>query len=249
MSLAALQRDFRRWLMEESSEAALNLGGEAVAAGLAVYLNNYRSALLACLAESFTATRAYLGETAFNGAAATHIDRVPPGSWTLDAYAHGFARTLTQSYPEDPEVGELATLESGLAECFVGPDSPQVTAEALGEVDWDRAVLTLVPTFRVLPARTNAAALWSAINAGDPPPPAALLPQGGSLALWRQGFTPTFRTLEAGEAEALALIARGASFGELCASLVADHGESSGAAMAGAWLGQWLSSGLIAAIR
>src|SRR5262249_32926637 len=148
---------------------------ESAAAGLSVYLNNYRRALLACLAETFAATHAWLGDTAFEGAAATHIDRVPPSSWTLDAYAQGFPATLTELYAQDPEVAELAVLERELAECFVGPDSPSVAADALGGIDWDQAMLTLVPTFRLIPARTNATALWSAINAGQQPPAAVLL--------------------------------------------------------------------------
>lgn len=248
MSLLALQRDFRRWLTEESSAAALELGGEPAAAGLAVYLNNYRSQLMSSLAETFERTRAWMGETAFDGAAATHIDRRPPSSWTLDAYGAGFLDTLASLYPDKPEVGELAALEHGLAQCYAGPDCPPLAASALGEIDWDRAVLTVVPTLRLLPERTNAAVLWRALNAGTAPPAAALLDPPGRLTLWRQDFTPSFRSLEGAEGEALERIASGLSFGELCAWVIERHGEADGTAMAGAWLGQWLRDGLIAAI-
>lgn len=249
MSLLALQRNFRRWLTEESQPAAQQLGGERVAAGLSVYLNNYRSQLMSSLAEAFELTHAWMGDTAFDAAAATHIDRMPPAGWTLDDYGQGFPDTLAALYPDDPEIAELAGLERGLAERFVGPDCPPLAGESLAEVDWDQAVLHLVPTFRLLPARTNAAALWSALNAGTTPPAGAMLDPPGSLALWRQEFSPCFRTLDAGEAEALERIAAGQSFGELCARLVQRHGEAEGTAMAGAWLGQWLRDGLIAAIR
>jgi hypothetical protein len=248
MSLLALQRDFRSWLTQESGPAAARLGGERAAAGLSVYINNYRSQLMACLAETYDTVHAWLGDAAFNAAAATHIDRVPPGSWTLDAYAQGFPATLAELHPEDPEVGELALLERALAAAFVGPDSASVAVLELEDIDWDHAVLSLVPTFALLPARTNAAGLRAAIVDGAPPPPAALLAEPGAVAVWRREFTPMFRTLEKDEAGALAQIAAGTSFGALCAQTVERHGEAAGTAAAGAWLGQWLQDGMIAAI-
>jgi hypothetical protein len=248
MSLRALQRDLRAWLTEESAEAAARLGTGA-AAGLSVYLNNFRSQLMACLAETFETVHTWMGDAAFEAAAATHIDRVQPCSWTLDAYAQRFPATLEALYPDDLEIGELAHLERALAEIFVGPDSLSIAAAGIGEVDWDRAVLSLVPTFALLPARTNAAAIWSAVSEGTPPPQAMLLPEPASIALWRRGFTPAFRTVDQGEAEALRKVAAGESFGALCTMLVARHGEAAAPAMAGAWLGQWLREGLIAAIR
>jgi hypothetical protein len=55
-----------------------------------VHQNNYRLQLIACLTESFTYTRGWIGGEAFEAAAAAHIDRVPPSSWTLDAYPRDF---------------------------------------------------------------------------------------------------------------------------------------------------------------
>ena len=63
MNLLNLQRDFQSWLRTESAEAAERFGAPA-RAGLAVYLNNYRSQLLACLTESFPAVRAWVGAAA-----------------------------------------------------------------------------------------------------------------------------------------------------------------------------------------
>ncbi len=93
MSLLALQRDFRDWLTAESAEAAARLEGPG-GRGLPVYLNTYRSQLLACLGETFAMARAWIGDAVFEAAAATHVDRVPPSSWTLDAYARDFPETL-----------------------------------------------------------------------------------------------------------------------------------------------------------
>ena len=96
MTLLDVQRSFRHWLTVESDEAATRLG-VAAAPGLAVHLNTYRSQLLSCLGETFGAVRAWLGDTAFEAAAAIHVDRVPPSSWTLDAYARDFPETDRKS--------------------------------------------------------------------------------------------------------------------------------------------------------
>jgi hypothetical protein len=252
MTLLDVQRSFRDWLTRESEEAAGRFG-TAAAPGLAVHLNTYRSQLLVCLGETYGAVRAWLGDAAFEAAAAIHIERVPPGSWTLDAYPRDFPRTLSGLYPADPEVGDLARLEWALAELFTAADCDPLAPDTLDQaawarIDWERAVLQLVPTFTRLPVSTNAAAIWSALSAGETPPPAAALAAPAQLALWRNGFTPHFRTLDPAEAAALDQVAQGRSFGALCASLVERCGAADGPRLAGAWLGQWLRDGLIAAV-
>ena len=248
MTLRAIQHDFRLWLTQESAAAATRLGGVKAEPGLAVYLNTYRGQLMTALAETFPMVRAWLGAAAFDAAAARHIERVPPDSWTLDAYGRDFPDTLRLLYPQDPEVVELACLERALSAAFIGPDCAPMALEALGGTDWEQAVLRLMPSFTLLPAATNAAAIWSALTEGSPPPEAALLETPTQLAVWRVGFTPRFRSLEPAEAHALAGIAGGRSFGELCALLVEQHGAADGPAVAGAWLGQWLREGLVSAV-
>ncbi|MDY7525197.1 DNA-binding domain-containing protein [Sphingomonas sp. 10B4] len=120
--MLTLQRDMRAWLVAADADAA-NRYGSAAAAGLLVYQNTYRAQLVACLEESFVQTRAWVGGEAFHHAIVAHIERVPPTSWTLDAYPRDFPATLALLYPDDPEVAELAWIEYALGEAFVGPDS------------------------------------------------------------------------------------------------------------------------------
>lgn len=247
MSLLALQRDFRGWLTTEDAGTAARFGAPAEA-GLAVYLNNYRGQLMACLSESFEVVRAWIGDAAFEAAAAQHIDRLPPHSWTLDAYALDFPETLDRLYPEDPEIGELGRLERALGLAFIGPDAAPFDPASLDGIDWDEAVLHLVPTLTSFPVTTNAGAIWSAISGGNQPPAASFPSEPASIIVWRSGFAPSFRTLEAAEAEALALMLEGRNFGALCVDLVARFGEERGPALAGAFLGQWLADGLIASV-
>ena len=72
MNLAVLQRQFREWLTGEDAEAAACFG-DAAAPGLSVYLSNYRSQLMATLADSYPVVRAWLGDSAFLGAAAPEV--------------------------------------------------------------------------------------------------------------------------------------------------------------------------------
>ncbi|WP_068080797.1 HvfC/BufC family peptide modification chaperone [Novosphingobium rosa] len=245
MSLIALQTGLRDWLTAEQTPA---LQAPRAKAGLSVYLNTYRAQLMACLSESYPTLHAWLGDDAFAAAAATHIDASPPSSWTLDAYGLGFPATLRDLYPHDPEVGDLAALECALAQAFIAPDSPPLDPASLADIDWDRARLRLIPALTLLPASSNAGAIWSAIAQGETPPPAQLLPQPGAILIWRDGFTPAFRTLETAEARALEALREGCDFGALCAMLVAREGETAGPRIAGSYLAQWLRDGLIAQI-
>jgi hypothetical protein len=245
--LAALQRDFRSWLTVEAADAAARFG-ESAQSGLAVYLNNYRGQLMACLTEGFPAVRAWLGDAAFDAAAAAHIDRRPPHSWTLDAYAIEFPDTLDALYPEDPEVAEIARLERDLSLACVGRDGGVLSLAAMANIDWDGAILAAVATFSLLSVTTNAAAIWSAINSEQPPPAAVILDEPAVIAIWRKQYSPTFRTLDSVEARAILMVADGRTFGEICAAVVHEVGEVDGPRAAGKLMGRWIAEGMIGSI-
>jgi hypothetical protein len=246
MSLLAMQAGFQRWLTREEQGDTARFGPRA-RAGLAVYLNNYRSQLMSCLAGSFPVTRAYLGEGAFDSAAATHIEDMPPHAWTLDDYAKEFPATLERLHAAP--LGELARLELGLAIAFVGPDAARLDASGLSEVEWDLAVLRLAPTFTLLTVWHDVGAVWSAIRAGLAPPPEPRLAEPARIVIWRSGFESAFRTVAPAEADALSRIRMRQSYGDVCRGVVERMGEERGIATAGAWLAQWLSDGLIVAIE
>lgn len=238
MSLAALQSDMRAWLAQ-ADEAAADRIAPGGAAGLAVYQNNYRAQLMDCLEEAFPHTLAWLGDTTFRTAAIAQIDAQPPASWSLDHYPSGFPVTLAALYPDDPDVAELAALEQALTDAFIGGDAPPLTLAMLAEIDWDRATLRLVPSAALLGVTSNAAALWTALDAGETPPPAQRLDEPAKLLVWRQGFVSCFRALEPDEADLLAMLGEGRAFADLCATLVEARGEEAGLARAGALLARW----------
>jgi hypothetical protein len=247
MTLIELQRDMRVWLTREDAGVAHRFGPDA-APGLSVYLNTYRAQLIACLEDSFEQTRAWIGDEEFGRAATIHIDRVPPSSWTLDAYGRDFAATLGTLFPDDPEVAELAWIDFALGEAFVGLDVPALTASDVAGVDWDRAALHVTPTLDLGDLTTNAAAIWSALMAQEVPPAATPLPERGAVLVWRQGQVSHFRAIDQHEQQALLSIRAGMSFPQLCGAMVDAFGEEEGIARAGAMLGQWLADGLIVGV-
>lgn len=246
MTLLAMQRDLRNWLDRGDTQTAARFGATA-APGLRVYQNNYRAQLIACLDDSFPHTRAWIGARPFRDAAVAHIARVPPSSWTLDAYPRDFPATLRTLYPDDPEIAELAWLEGALAEAFVGPDAPAITPEQIAATDWDSAVLRFAPTLDQANLTTNATLLWAAMDAGETPPDVALLPETGAMLVWRHEDISRFRAIDREEREALLSARAGISFADMCEELVRRHGDEAGIARAGTMLGHWLSEGLISA--
>ncbi|EGD58052.1 hypothetical protein Y88_0104 [Novosphingobium nitrogenifigens DSM 19370] len=254
LPLAELQRRFCAWLREpdedRASEQAAVLG---VGPGLSVYQNNYRVTLVEALRETHGRAALYLGESDFDAAAAHHVDARPPSSWTLDAYGDGFPDTLTALWPDRPEAGELAMIDRAVGDTFVAPDAEPIAPAALGEVDWDTARITLVPSLLLLEIATNADELWLALThdegAHDEGSPASqILPQPQTLVIWRQGFEPVLRRADAMETRVMRQCAQGLTFAEICADLAGDHDEDVAVNMAGTLLGQWLGEGLVAAI-
>lgn len=144
MSLAALQRDFRDWLTDVPVRMDYWVDDHA-RAGLDIYHNAYRVQLVECLKDTFEKTFLWIGEDAFIDAARVHIERTPPSGWTLGAYGVGFDETLADLYPDDAEIAELAWLDWALSRAFEGADAAAIAADTLGEIDWDRAILHLIP--------------------------------------------------------------------------------------------------------
>lgn len=247
MTLAMLQRDFRHWLTDGTAAASARFDARAQP-GLLIYQNNYRAALVECLTERFERVHLWLGDAAFLAAAIAHIDATPPSAWTLDAYGAGFADTVAGLYPQDREVAEIAWLDQALAYAFTAPDAIPLSAQAMAKIDWDRAILTLTPTLATTNVHSNAAAIWSALAAGDMPPSAQMLDAPQMILVWRQDFTPCFRTVDALERDAILAIRAGAPFADMCTGLIQALGEAEGVERAGAYLGQWFSDALVSGV-
>ncbi|WP_225205545.1 HvfC/BufC N-terminal domain-containing protein [Novosphingobium huizhouense] len=245
MPLATLQRAFRDWLVEGDEAAAQPLGA---ASGLAVYQNNYRSALVESLEASYPRLLAWLGSERFAACAATYADAHPPHHWTLDAFGDRLAGMLAELYPDDPEIADLARLDWALGQAFVAADAVPIGPADLAAVDWDSAAIRFVPSFDRLVLRGNADAIWRALVSGEAPPqPRTELPSP-VVVVWRQGFETVMRRLDEDERRVFDLARSGLGFAATCETLAQGAGEEAAVALAGRALGRWLGEAMVAAI-
>ena len=249
MRLSALQSGFLDWLVDGDEDQPPNLPLRR-AEGLAVYQNNYRASLMACLAETYPQTMAWMGEAEFRRVAAHHIDRVLPHSWTLDDYADGLPASLAAEYPDDREIGELARIELALSQTFVAANAAVMMPAQMVGIDWNGAWLQLIPALTILPLNTNAAEIWMALADERRPPVAREQRTPGAVLVWRLEGICRVRQLDADEADMVRrLVGNPTPFGHLCERAVARWGEEKAILAIGQWLARWVGDGLIAAAQ
>lgn len=226
------------------------------AAGLDIYRNNYRSALVEAIAATFERTQRWVGEESFRRAAAHHLILNPPTSWTIDDAGEGFDTTLAELFAGDPEVAELAALEWAMHRAFVAADCACLTATDFsaqtadfGEDDWARLMFEFQPALGMIDVRQDVGTLWNALGADKASAPEIALAEAQTLLVWREDLRPAFRLVSALDGEALALALAGETFGDICSLLAERLGPDEGIARAGHLLGQWLQDRLITALR
>jgi len=254
-SLAERQSAFMRAILDE--DAPLPDGwGNSQAAGMAVYRGNYRSALMDALADTFERTKLYVGDGPFAQAAAHHAIANPPSGWTIDDTGHGFDETCAQLFANNPEVSELAWLEWTMLGLATAPDHTPLDAagfaaatQGLDDQGWSALRFEFQPRIATRMVEHNLSSLWNAIGDGDTAQ-AELGPrkQRGCI-VWREGVRPTFMLVDPAEAQALASMQAGASYGEMLVELAQSQKGNDrlqqALKRAGKILGQWLGEGMI----
>ena len=248
MNLLSIQKGFRDHILA-GADASLSSVKLAGMQGLAVYRHAYRAQLMACLRDTYEKTWSWLGDAAFDACARAYVETAPPSTWTLNEYGSGFSDALKQSYPEDPEVSELAWLDWTLRRAFDGPNGTPITSAELASVNWNNAVRYFLPTLTVGTVTSNAPAMWSALSEGAMPPPAERLPLVGAVRVWRANLSPKFRSIEDFERRALLLALAGTKFADLCALLVENDDLDVAAQRVGSLLASWIQDQLIMFVR
>lgn len=242
MTLAVLQRAF---LAEISADDAL----PPSSTGMAIYRNAYRGRLSDALASGFERTKRWVGEEAFEQAAAHYILTHPPHRWTLDLFGEAFPGLLGTLFADDPEVAELAWLEWQLQQAFAARNAPVLTAADLAEVslsedDWAQLRFIPAPGFAARQVDCDVVTLWPLLRDEAAASAPARLPESGWLIVWRQDLSPHYRLLDPAEGAALAALAGGESFGDVATRVGAD-----GLQQFGAWFAGWLAEGLFSALE
>lgn len=248
------QGHFLACLLDDS--APLPAGWDAKrAAGMTVYRNAYRNRLIEVLRNTYERTARLVGDDAFVQAAAHHLIKHPPTSWTIDWAGHGFAETCSELFANDPDVGEVAWLEWAMHCAFTAADRTPMTlrdfASASANFDadqWDGLSLQLTPGTALRQVTFDIAGLWTELAGSQQAPNVNKLDEPKWLLVWRDGELPVFGLISPTEGRALADIQRGTAFGEACARALDDIEASQAAAAAGAMLRNWIEIGLIETI-
>lgn len=224
-------------------------------AGLAVYRNNYRTATIEALHNTFGRTCRLVGEATFTRAAIHHLVQHPPHSWSLDHVGQDFCSTCAALFQNDPEVSELAWLEWAMHCAFTAPDvdAMQVTAfaEATASFEsdaWYELRLRFTPELTARVVTHDLIALWQQTATAQAALPVGKLSASHSAIVWREGELPVFRLLANYEAGALQAMMGGASYGYACEIVLAACPADEAAAAAGTMLSRWLTDGLVVSI-
>lgn len=251
-ALLRLQSAFHNHLLDAPSDIAdaIRVGGRiSTAQRLDIYHNAYRVRLVENLADTFEKTCAYIGDAHFDVSARTFLATQPPTSHSLRDYGSELSGFLAARYPGDPDIAELACMDWAMRQAFDSADATPLTADALASVPadaWETLGFDLVPSVALLSIQYNTPAVWAALDHEVEPPTAARLPQPAHVLVWRRGWQPHFRTLDAAEARALIDIERGESFSQICITASDADAELRIAGYLRRWFEEELIAGLVA---
>lgn len=247
MTLLAAQRQFHSNLLDPDAQVS-GAPNAKFERGFGIYRNAYRARLISCLRESYERVWSWIGDEAFDRAAIHHLILHPPCSWTLDDAGAEFAATLSELFPDEPEVEELAWLEWQMQVAFkasdeapIDPDRFTAMTREYGEAEWTSMRLFLSGSVALRQIKTACPEVWGAIDRGEPWTGRLSIDRPMSVLVWRQDLQPRFRTVQSHEAHALGLVLGQASFGCICAALGSDDAVS----IVGAMLGRWITDGLV----
>ncbi|HEY9096198.1 MAG TPA: DUF692 family multinuclear iron-containing protein, partial [Hydrogenophaga sp.] len=226
---------------EEVPEALNPPGPMPGRRGLEIYHHAYRARLQSVLADCFPKLLLYVNSDYFDTLSLSYVESHPPES-RLGTYGHAFAQHLALLHPDDPVLRELAEMEWALRSVFDAADVPAWQQDRVQSLGADACLAQwpiLHPTLRFLAQRSNALAIWKAIEADEPVPELVYRADAVDLVVWRRGLQPHFSSLDPAEARFLrALQEPGHSIAKVAEEHL-EQGWLADPAQLGQWLQQW----------
>ena len=212
---------------------------------LDVYRNMYFLRLLEVLREDYPRLAQLLGDDPFAELARAYLSLHPSAHPSVRHVGDAFVDFLASSPPPglSPFAVDLARLEWARREVFDAPDARPLTALDLASMDPEGVAqlrLELVPACITMVADWPVQEIWKE-------PAASVEPKRTSLRVWREGFTVFHAPIDAAEEAALARLAGGATFAEVCELFAQSTSFEEAAREAGALLARWLEDGLLRA--
>jgi hypothetical protein len=150
-----------------------------------------------------------------------------------------------------PFLADLARLEWAIVDAFDAADVVLLTEQDLDRLPvsaWADLRFRLVPSVRLLEARSAVQDVWSQVDRGAPPAAPAATPT--HLLVWRKDLRVFHRPIDGAEQAALLGVQDGKTFGAICEHAAArrhlDSPHSAAAILLGIVM-RWLADGLLAA--
>ena len=255
--LLELQKDWVTSVLQdtlpEEAPTLLSLaqsGSDTAHDRLGIYHRAYRLRLCEVLRDSFAKTSAYMGEL-FEQHASEFAVAQPPALRNLGRYGASLPTLLQQTYPDNPELAELAQLDWDLRSRFDGADAPASSLDALqpnsdGNIPCLTMSSPLHPSVVLRNSHSNAVKLWRAIDDDTEVPEVQLDDSGAGLVVWRWDLQPHFMRLDAAQYRFMQALDQGSSIQDAAQSF-ADTEVLPTPELLGAWLQSWLSQGLLRA--
>jgi hypothetical protein len=223
---------------------------------LEIYANAYFYRIHDVLADDFPALRACLGHDAFHDLITAYLRENPPRHPSLRHAGDrlpGFASSAPRAAffrRRCPWAGDLAAFEWALVEAFDAADAAELSRSELAAVppeNWEDLRFAFQPALQVLsldwPVH-RARSQWEEQQSV----PDSLEPEAARVSVWRRREQVQHRLLEATEADALALVRGGGSFGGLCERLADRVGDEEAPGRAAALLTRWQGDGWLTGI-
>jgi hypothetical protein len=255
--LRQIQGDFQSYLLHGDPAVEAHIVGTdrfPVATRLGIYGDGYRSRLIEALQANFPVLNELLGEEDFQTLGTAYVRAHDSPFFSIRYYGNALADFLAAEarYAGAPVLAELARWEWALTEVFDAADADPIGSETLAQVapaGWAELRFDWHPSVHRLSLVWNAPQIWKAVTDNAEPPEVSLSSEPVEWLLWRQELRSYFRSLQPWEATALGAAREGQSFGELCALLCAEFGETEAPVKAAGFLRNWVESGLLTAIR
>ena len=257
MRLIDWQLAFEQHLLSETSVAnsrfaATLLGGPTldVDTGLAIYHNAYLSRLQEVLRHDFGAIWYWLGDEEFTSLTDAYVRRYPSAHYSLRWLGERFAMFILEHLvaEQSAPLAELARLEWAFTLAFDAPQGTPLTLDDMAQLapeDWPALQVTLASSVQQLLCRFNTVAIWRASKDESEFPGSQALELAQICQVWRSENVCRYRSLEPGEACALAgMVTTSWSFSELCTELAVTYAEGA-PLQAATWLKQWIQDGLL----
>jgi hypothetical protein len=252
--LTEVQVDFQHFLLHGDVAAiephVVGTARVPVSTRLSIYGDGYGSRLIEALEANFPVLSELLGKEDFESLGAAYVRACPSQFFSIRYYGHALADFLAAEpkYATAPVLAELARWEWAMTEVFDATDAESIGPQDLAKVPpqkWAELRFHWHPSIRRLALTWNAPQIWKAVSDDAEPPEVTLSSEPVEWLLWRQELRTYFRSLQSAEAAAFEAARQGQPFGELCALLCEEFGETQAPAKAAGFLREWVESGLL----